>query len=245
MIATTSHRAVVALRYAASASEQKIAATPSRMVSSPVASSSRLSLATPIAAPPSRPFVSIPTRSTLTSAGRQTTLRQQKLASLPRLTPPSHRTLATHAPTLTSKPENPEEPNVYKKGDPTILLTERAVKQLLKIALKDKDKAARLGLRIAVEPGGCHGYQYKMELEEGEEGQDGPGEEDDFRFQATQESGEIPPLPILIDSISLTLLQGSTIDYVTELIGSQFAIKDNPQAKGAGCGCGVSWEPIV
>lgn len=65
------------------------------------------------------------------------------------------------------------------------------------------------------------------------------------RFQPTQESAEIPPLPILIDSISLTLLQGSTIDYVTELIGSQFAIKDNPQAKGAGCGCGVSWEPIV
>lgn len=65
------------------------------------------------------------------------------------------------------------------------------------------------------------------------------------RFQPTQESADIPPLPILIDSISLTLLQGSTIDYVTELIGSQFAIKDNPQAKGAGCGCGVSWEPIV
>lgn len=69
---------------------------------------------------------------------------------------------------------------MYKKGDPTILLTERAVKQLLKIALKDKDKAARLGLRIAVEPGGCHGYQYKMELEEAEGGQDGPGEEDDL-----------------------------------------------------------------
>lgn len=50
---------------------------------------------------------------------------------------------------------------------------------------------------------------------------------------------------IYIDSVSLVLLKGSTIDYVTELIGSQFAIKDNPQAKGSGCGCGVSWEPNI
>ena len=50
---------------------------------------------------------------------------------------------------------------------------------------------------------------------------------------------------IYIDSVSLVLLKGSTIDYVTELIGSQFAIKDNPQAKGSGCVCGVSWEPNI
>ena len=48
-----------------------------------------------------------------------------------------------------------------------------------------------------------------------------------------------------MDSFSLGLVKGSTIDYVTELIGSQFAIKDNPQAKGSGCGCGVSWEPVI
>lgn len=50
---------------------------------------------------------------------------------------------------------------------------------------------------------------------------------------------------IIIDSVSLGLVKGSTIDYVTELIGSQFAIRENPQAKGSGCGCGVSWEPIL
>lgn len=50
---------------------------------------------------------------------------------------------------------------------------------------------------------------------------------------------------IVVDSFSLGLVRGSTIDYVTELIGSQFAIKDNPQAKGSGCGCGVSWEPVI
>ncbi len=50
---------------------------------------------------------------------------------------------------------------------------------------------------------------------------------------------------LYVDSVSLHLIKGSTIDYVTELIGSQFAIRDNPQAKGAGCGCGVSWEPVI
>ena len=48
-----------------------------------------------------------------------------------------------------------------------------------------------------------------------------------------------------MDSVTLALIKGSTIDYVTELIGSQFAIVENPLAKGSGCGCGVSWEPIL
>lgn len=50
---------------------------------------------------------------------------------------------------------------------------------------------------------------------------------------------------VIVDSVTLALIKGSTIDYVTELIGSQFAIVENPQAKGSGCGCGVSWEPIL
>lgn len=95
-----------------------------------------------------------------------------------------------------------------------------------------KEKNPDLALRIAVEPGGCHGYQYKMEITN-------EIEEDDFRFS----SGD--NVHLVIDSTSLRLIKGSTIDYVTELIGSQFAILNNPQAKGAGCGCGVSWEPIV
>lgn len=53
-----------------------------------------------------------------------------------------------------------------------------------------------------------------------------------------------PRAHLLIDSVSLRLLKGATIDYATELIGSQFVVKDNPQSKGAGCGCGVSWEPV-
>lgn len=52
----------------------------------------------------------------------------------------------------------------------------------------------------------------------------------------------LKPSNILVDAVSLSLLNGSTVDFATELIGSSFRIVDNPQAKGSGCGCGVSWE---
>lgn len=132
------------------------------------------------------------------------------------------------ASTLVRKPESPEEPEVYRDGDPNIIATDRAISQLQTVAKRENNP--NLALRIAVEPGGCHGYQYKMEITE-------ELEDDDFAFEVG------PDVKIVVDSISLALVRGSTIDYVTELIGSQFAIKDNPQAKGAGCGCGVSWEP--
>ncbi|SPO31202.1 related to ISA1 - mitochondrial matrix protein involved in biogenesis of the iron-sulfur cluster of Fe/S proteins [Ustilago trichophora] len=134
------------------------------------------------------------------------------------------------ATTLLRKPDEPEEPEVYRDGEPTIIATERAISQLQKVAERENNPS--LALRVAVEPGGCHGYQYKMELTE-------EIEDDDFQFEVH------PGVCILVDSISLALVRGSTIDYVTELIGSQFAIKNNPQAKGAGCGCGVSWEPVI
>lgn len=131
---------------------------------------------------------------------------------------------------LIRKPEEPEEPEVYRDGEPTIIATDRAISQLKKVA--ERENSSSLSLRVAVEPGGCHGYQYKMEITQ-------EIEDDDFQFQVH------PGLSILVDSVSLALVRGSTIDYVTELIGSQFAIKNNPQAKGAGCGCGVSWEPAI
>ncbi|WFD34540.1 [4Fe-4S] proteins maturation [Malassezia cuniculi] len=94
-----------------------------------------------------------------------------------------------------------------------------------------------LALRVAVEPGGCHGYQYKLELTEEQD-------DDDLCVCADSVFTE-DGVRLFVDSVSLALIRGSTIDYVTELIGSQFAIRDNPQAKGNGCGCGVSWEPAI
>lgn len=60
-----------------------------------------------------------------------------------------------------------------------------------------------------------------------------------FRHEA------LAPSNVVIDAISMGLLKGSTVDFATELIGSSFRVVDNPQAKGSGCGCGVSWEAKI
>ena len=56
------------------------------------------------------------------------------------------------------------------------------------------------------------------------------------------EHPSVKPSNILIDAVSMPLIKGSVLDFATELIGSSFRIVENPQAKGSGCGCGVSWE---
>lgn len=130
---------------------------------------------------------------------------------------------------LVKKPENPEDKTALEGNVLGVVLTERAIAKLRGVAENEHNE--RLGLRVAVEPGGCHGYVYKLDLTS-------DYEEDDYVFA---EGGA----RVIVDSVSLALIKGSTIDYVTELIGSQFAIKENPQAKGNGCGCGVSWEPVL
>ncbi|KAH6914240.1 hypothetical protein BKA70DRAFT_1260835 [Coprinopsis sp. MPI-PUGE-AT-0042] len=110
-----------------------------------------------------------------------------------------------------------------------LVITDRAAEQLRSIATRENNPQA--SLRISVESGGCHGYQYKMDLAKSRQ-------PDDYHFAHPT----IQPANLVVDAVSLTLLNGSTIDYATELIGSSFRIDDNPQAKGSGCGCGVSWE---
>lgn len=97
-------------------------------------------------------------------------------------------------------------------------------------------------LRITVTSGGCHGFQYMMSLE----GASKIDPEEDTIFEgeadaaepATQAAGEAK---VVMDEPSLELLHGSTVDYTTELIGSQFKIVDNPRAT-SNCGCGTSFD---
>ncbi|KAH9856777.1 hypothetical protein C2E23DRAFT_721394 [Lenzites betulinus] len=126
--------------------------------------------------------------------------------------------------------EDADEPDVeFVPPEEAILdLTDRAAEQLRSVAERQGDAAA---LRIAVESGGCHGYQYKLDLAKSKQ-------PDDYHFSHPR----IKPSNLYVDAVSMTLLKGSTIDYATELIGSSFRVVDNPQAKGSGCGCGVSWE---
>ena len=95
-------------------------------------------------------------------------------------------------------------------------------------------------LRITVTSGGCHGFQYMMSLEgaskiDPEEDTVFEGEADE---DATESAGEAK---VVMDEPSLELLHGSTVDYTTELIGSQFKIVDNPRAT-SNCGCGTSFD---
>ncbi|GJJ15027.1 hypothetical protein Clacol_009300 [Clathrus columnatus] len=122
-----------------------------------------------------------------------------------------------------------EEVELVEKDEAKFLFTERAAEKLSNISTLENDP--NVSLRVAVESGGCHGYQYKLELTS-------ENAVDDYRFVHPKYRNAA----IVVDAVSLGLLKGSTLDYATELIGSSFRIVDNPQAKSAGCGCGVSWE---
>ena len=81
-------------------------------------------------------------------------------------------------------------------------------------------------LRVAVEGGGCSGFQYEIDLAETVEQDDLVLEKDGQR--------------VLIDAVSLPFLTDAEIDFSTELIGARFII-NNPNAKSS-CGCGTSFS---
>ncbi|KAL2872481.1 hypothetical protein BJX67DRAFT_369142 [Aspergillus lucknowensis] len=95
-------------------------------------------------------------------------------------------------------------------------------------------------LRITVTSGGCHGFQYLMSLEAASK----IDTEEDTIFEADpSEEGSSGNAKVVMDEPSLELLSGSTVDYTTELIGSQFKIVDNPRATSS-CGCGTSFDVV-
>ena len=81
-------------------------------------------------------------------------------------------------------------------------------------------------LRVAVEGGGCSGFQYLFDLVD-------EAQPDDLKIERDGAAA-------LVDEVSLALLKGSEIDFVEELAGAEFRIR-NPNAKSS-CGCGVSFS---
>ncbi|MDZ7710451.1 MAG: iron-sulfur cluster assembly accessory protein [Roseovarius sp.] len=100
-------------------------------------------------------------------------------------------------------------------------VTPRAYARLAEIGASEKGHA----LRVAVEGGGCSGFQYDIRL-------DAPAE-DDLILEGEGQK-------VVVDSVSLPFLAGATIDFTEELIGARFTI-DNPNAT-ASCGCGTSFS---
>ena len=81
------------------------------------------------------------------------------------------------------------------------------------------------GLRVAVLPGGCSGFQYGLNIE------DGPEDDDEIL--------EVSGVKVFVDPFSAQYLEGVEIDYVSSMKGQGFTFR-NPNASG-GCGCGSSF----
>jgi iron-sulfur cluster insertion protein len=106
-----------------------------------------------------------------------------------------------------------------------ITVLPNAVKKVKELLAEEADP--NLKLRMFVQGGGCSGMQYGFTFEEEQN-------EDDFDI-------EVDGVHLLVDAMSSQYLQGAEIDYVENLQGSQFSIK-NPNAQTS-CGCGSSFSP--
>ncbi|KAF2500048.1 hypothetical protein BU16DRAFT_501593 [Lophium mytilinum] len=132
------------------------------------------------------------------------------------------------------KDENGEEMDIE--------ITPRAANRLHQIMTNDSNP--NLALRITVESGGCHGFQYLMSLTKipsslpestSSSSEDESLSEDDTVFAGPHDT------KVVIDESSLELLKGSKVDYTMELIGSQFKVVGIPGATSS-CGCGTSFD---
>jgi iron-sulfur cluster insertion protein len=108
-------------------------------------------------------------------------------------------------------------------GEKMITISANAAKRISELVGEDGNVAKMM--RVAISSGGCSGFQYGFSL-------DDQRREDDLVFER---SG----IQVVVDEVSLNLLDGAELDYVEDLIGSYFSLK-NPQATSS-CGCGSSF----
>jgi iron-sulfur cluster insertion protein len=105
-------------------------------------------------------------------------------------------------------------------------VTERAARRIAVLIRSESSAGQRL--RIAVTGGGCQGFQYNFSF-------DSARNADDAVF--TRDGAEV-----VVDEVSLGLLAGAEVDFIEDLVGSYFAVK-NPNAKSS-CGCGTSFSTV-
>jgi iron-sulfur cluster insertion protein len=105
-----------------------------------------------------------------------------------------------------------------------ITISESAKNKIIDILSEENDE--KIKLRSFVQGGGCSGFQYGFTLDENQN-------EDDFEFSIDER------YKLLVDAMSMQYMQGATIDYKEDLMGSSFNII-NPNAQST-CGCGSSF----
>ena len=113
--------------------------------------------------------------------------------------------------------------SVATRAPEGITLAASAAKRLARLGAAE---GKTLLLRVAVDGGGCSGFQYRFELIEA-------AEDDDLHIETDGQAA-------VIDPVSIPFLKGSEIAYVDELAGAQFVVR-NPNAASS-CGCGVSFS---
>jgi iron-sulfur cluster insertion protein len=111
-----------------------------------------------------------------------------------------------------------------KNEERRIVLTDNAARRI--VLLKTQENAENAFLRIAVSGGGCSGFQYGFSF-------DDQRNDDDVVF----ERGGVS---LIVDGVSLDLLDGAEVDFVEDLMGASFQIR-NPNAASS-CGCGNSFS---
>jgi iron-sulfur cluster insertion protein len=117
----------------------------------------------------------------------------------------------------------PGAPYLALVSDLQISLTKNAAKRVALIAARQSKPAI---LRLAVDGGGCAGFTYKFELAE--------------ELAADDTIAETDGVKLVVDPVSLDLVNGSAVDFVEDLGGAAFRVT-NPNAQ-SGCGCGSSFS---
>ena len=108
-----------------------------------------------------------------------------------------------------------------------LIITKTCAERIRTLNVKSAESPRRL--RLAVEGGGCSGFQYLFTMEDSSN----PLNDDDLKFERDDAI-------VVIDEMSMDFVRGSTIDYTQEMIRSSFVVLHNPNSE-AGCGCGASF----
>jgi iron-sulfur cluster assembly accessory protein len=115
---------------------------------------------------------------------------------------------------------------IVERTSPIVSLTETAATKIRELQAEEPEGQASV-LRIAIQGGGCSGFEYALGFDTG--------------VHEGDEATEFHGVTVVVDPLSAPYLKGASIDFVDSLQESGFKI-DNPNA-GASCGCGHSFQP--